>query len=1000
MSVAKFHGKIHARFLVSLYEKRYFMNYAANYMATYHLSVKTGSKGSALKHAQYIERCDSGLSAENRDSENPNNHFEYVIRANSYSHKKDLILTGHGNMPYWADIPDVFWAAADKYERVNGRTYTEIEFSLPRELSDSQNAELIKKFIHDVLGEKHAYTWAFHKPVAADGEDQPHAHLMFSERLVDGINRDAKQYFKRHNPRDPHLGGAKKDRYMNSRAFIYNVREQWTNTCNDYLEQQGLGIRIDHRSYEERDINLRSQNWIKSFSKDEQVVKDWALRVVGRLRETMRANGEIIIQNPEEAIKALTSNNSAFTIRDLQKFIANHTDGEQQYIAAYNAVLGSEYVQKIVGESYYTSSDMHLIEANILAMVDVANTTLFTEMSPAQKLIIDTVSASRTFNREQKAAYALLTSGAKIVSVNGAAGTGKSYVLGALNEACSRQGRRIFGVAFQAATARDMQESGGMQSMTIDAFLKRVSENRIYIPDNSMILIDEAGMVGSRHLERLLQVALDNNAQIRMVGDSMQLSAVSAGAAFAKIQEYLAADCQVTLRKVMRQKDAEMRKASIALSQHDVGSAIQIYERMEKLFQTATQQEAADVLALEWHCGRGDNKIMLAHTNKDVARLNNKARALLKEEGRLSEQDYIAHVTDRKSVTRLLKLTQGDYIVFKQNNKEMGVVNGTRGWVERIEQYDNEIERLGVRLDDGRLVEFTLNDYNRIQHGYASTIHQAQGMTVDSTYLLISNSMNANLAYVGMTRHKQDLHVYYSAEHFLNADDLACGLNRSDNKLFVGDKQLIAETERFNQSAMINHRQSMADRLGKNPLSSLCPVLDASITDVEEVQEAVRAHPTAIVAGYKRYLEKQGELPTQYTGNGTRVGAGDYIELTCKHTIKTGLFGRQTIPVDQVVRIKSADKNGRMIVEFGKKEYVINGGELSFNYARGYSNAYAENREFREKVNIGGGFMYQQRALADFKKHVELNRDRAVLLRETERQRRSQSLNNAHRIRK
>ncbi len=99
-----------------------------------------------------------------------------------------------------------FWKSADKNERINGRIYTELEISLPRELNKEQREELVQEFVDKTLGKNFTYFYAIHSPLASDGEQNPHIHLMFSERKLDGIDRDEVQHFKRYNPTNPEKG--------------------------------------------------------------------------------------------------------------------------------------------------------------------------------------------------------------------------------------------------------------------------------------------------------------------------------------------------------------------------------------------------------------------------------------------------------------------------------------------------------------------------------------------------------------------------------------------------------------------------------------------------------------------------------------------------------------------------------------------------------------------------------------------------------------------------
>ena len=207
-------------------------------MASYHLSVKTGGKGSASPHADYISR--DGKYAREKDSD--------------LEHKES------GNMPTWAAYnPSEFWKAADTFERANGCTYREIEIALPRELKPEQRLELVRDFIRQEIGDRHAYQFAIHNPKAAiDAGEQPHAHIMFSERLHDGIDRDPQQYFKRANSKAPELGGAKKVRFGETpterKAYLTAQRSRWAGLQNQHLERYQCADRVDARSLKAQGI--------------------------------------------------------------------------------------------------------------------------------------------------------------------------------------------------------------------------------------------------------------------------------------------------------------------------------------------------------------------------------------------------------------------------------------------------------------------------------------------------------------------------------------------------------------------------------------------------------------------------------------------------------------------------------------------------------------------------------------------------------------------------
>ena len=147
-------------------------------------------------------------------------------------------------MPEWAqDDHGKYWEAADENERANGRLYSEFQFALPKELSEKERRELAGEFAERVCSrERLPYTLAIHRG-GANGEN-PHAHLMFSERGHDGIERSAEQWFKRYNAKAPEKGGARKSRAAKAGDWLEKTREAWEQTANRALERAGRAERI------------------------------------------------------------------------------------------------------------------------------------------------------------------------------------------------------------------------------------------------------------------------------------------------------------------------------------------------------------------------------------------------------------------------------------------------------------------------------------------------------------------------------------------------------------------------------------------------------------------------------------------------------------------------------------------------------------------------------------------------------------------------------------
>ena len=238
-------------------------------MALGRISIKVGMKGKALPHSKYILRED-----------------QYAPKNNKLEKLEHI---GHGNMPAWAEHdPKIFWAMADLHERKNGSTYREHIITLPRELDESQRLDLVQDWVAQEIGDKYAYSFAIHNPTAMDGKEQPHCHLMFSERLLDGIDRDPDQFFKRFNSKDPSKGGAKKDNtgLMDSvrKKLIKEQRSRWEVLCNEHLAKAYEYIpepppEINMRNWKEKGLNQKPINLTMKELRDPNIRQSYIDRL-------------------------------------------------------------------------------------------------------------------------------------------------------------------------------------------------------------------------------------------------------------------------------------------------------------------------------------------------------------------------------------------------------------------------------------------------------------------------------------------------------------------------------------------------------------------------------------------------------------------------------------------------------------------------------------------------------------------------------------------------
>jgi uncharacterized damage-inducible protein DinB len=207
------------------------------HMAIYHLSATVGTRS-------------SGQSAVAKDA--------YISRTGKYAKgKQELAHVESGNMPAWAkENTALYWQAADLYERANGRLFQQVEIALPRELTEDQQIALAVSFAKELAQTPDGalpFTVAVHR---GKGEN-PHAHIVLSERVNDGIARASETWFKRAavvGKQTPEQGGAKKTAAFQGKQWIDELRQQWAERANLFLAQLGREERIDHRSHAERGI--------------------------------------------------------------------------------------------------------------------------------------------------------------------------------------------------------------------------------------------------------------------------------------------------------------------------------------------------------------------------------------------------------------------------------------------------------------------------------------------------------------------------------------------------------------------------------------------------------------------------------------------------------------------------------------------------------------------------------------------------------------------------
>jgi Ti-type conjugative transfer relaxase TraA len=345
-------------------------------------------------------------------------------------------------------------------------------------------------------------------------------------------------------------------------------------------------------------------------------------------------------------------------------------------------------------------------------------------------------------------------------------------MLGVAREAWEAAGYTVRGAALSGIAAENLEGGSGIASRTIASLEHGWARDRDRLTSRDVLVVDEAGMIGTRQLQRVLAEAAGARAKVVMVGDAQQLQAIEAGAAFRLLAERHGA---AEIGEVRRQTAEWMRDATRNFATGRTGEALASYNQAGMVHVADTRDAARAALIHRWDAERRDapaaSRIILTHMNKEVAMLNQAARERLQTQGELGRDVTVQ--TERGE----RQFAENDRILFLKNERELGVKNGSLGSIERAGR-----DTLAVRLDDGRKVEVDLKIYAHVDHGYAATVHKTQGMTVDRTHVLATPGMDAHSSYVALSRHRTGTALHYGRDDFADESQLRRTLGRDRPK--------------------------------------------------------------------------------------------------------------------------------------------------------------------------------------------------------------------------
>jgi conjugative relaxase-like TrwC/TraI family protein len=371
------------------------------------------------------------------------------------------------------------------------------------------------------------------------------------------------------------------------------------------------------------------------------------------------------------------------------------------------------------------------------------------------------IAARPTLSAEQEEIVRRLAGdGDAVAVVVGVAGAGKTFALAAAREAWEASGTPVIGAAVAWRAARGLEEEAGIAATSVAAILARLESDRL--PRRSVLVVDEAAMVGTRQLVDLAEATRRARGKLVLGGDDRQVPAIEAGGAFRGLRARLRV---IELPENRRQVEEWERDALALLRDGRGREALDRYQAHGRLRAGDGRAMSEQLVADWWRAHDPEASVMLAYRRADVAELNRRARELMVSSGAVRGAELL--VDGRP-------FAAGDRVLLRRNDRRLGVANGDRALVTAV---DVDRRLMGVRVGDREIVlpPAYLDRPGRptLQHGYAMTGHAAQGLTVDRAFVLATEDTSREWLYMAMSRGRLENRIYGATAAARERDEIA-----------------------------------------------------------------------------------------------------------------------------------------------------------------------------------------------------------------------------------
>lgn len=470
-------------------------------------------------------------------------------------------------------------------------------------------------------------------------------------------------------------------------------------------------------------------------------------------------------RQPELILAHISDKKARFTRTDITRGLSDFIhDPLELRVASDRALATSDLVQFTSSENEeFTTRDflaaeraleIHAREMAASAGFKVSNQHI--EKAIQQQNADLQTRFGANLSEEQVTAIHHILAPNQLASVVGLAGAGKSTLLATARAAWEKQGYRVHGATLAGKAADSLQSASGIPARTLASLEASWKSGYEPVATGDILVIDEAGMVGTRQLERVMDQLQQRGCKVVLVGDPDQLQPIQAGKPFRDISKSSGA---ARLTEIRRQKSAWQREASRDLADGHTEMALQTYADQGAVHKSSDRDQAIMALVDEYvaDCERNSpdtTRLAMAHRRIDVHAINQAIRTARNASG-LAKQETLFKTDNGPRA-----FANGDRILFTRNDKVLRVRNGMLGTVTNVGD-----RQLSVQLDaddsgQSQSLTFSPQQFPSTDHGFAVSIHRSQGCTVDKSYVLTSRTMDRNLTYVALTRHRHEVKFY------------------------------------------------------------------------------------------------------------------------------------------------------------------------------------------------------------------------------------------------